>query len=121
MTVTLYSWDPSLLLVANHASVVLYKKLDGLEEYSCHLCLVIEVTKSVIGIRKIIKSPLQLPDISEKDVDKCHRTDLIDDDGKQNIVRAMTKHSTTANVFRERWSLSKLISWKEHATFFVLL
>ena len=41
------------------------------------------VTKSVIDI---IKSDLQLPDITENDVDKSHRIGTIDNDGKQNII-----------------------------------
>lgn len=45
------------------------------------------VTKSVNGI---IKSDLQLPGITEKDFDKCHRTGPIDDDGKQNIIMKFT-------------------------------
>ena len=41
------------------------------------------ITKSVIDI---IKSDMQLPDITENDVDKCHRIGPIDNDGKQNII-----------------------------------
>ena len=59
---------------------VLRDELDDQEQYSRRPCLVIEgirsreneteasVTKSIIDI---IKSDLQLPDITENDVDKC--------------------------------------------------
>ena len=51
------------------------------------------VTKSVIDI---IKSGLQLPDISANDIDKCHRIDPINNDGKQNIIIKFTKHRIVA-------------------------
>ena len=79
---------------------VLRDKLDDQEQYSRQPCLVIEgirsreneteasVTKSIIDI---IKSDLQLPDITENDVDKCT---VLNNDGKQNIIMKFTKHST---------------------------
>ena len=103
---------------------VLQEKLDNQEQYSYRPCLVIKgirsrkneteasVTKSIIGI---IKRDLQLPDITEKDVDKCRRIGQIDNDGKQNIKFA--KHSTATKVFRERRKPSRLISWKKHVKF----
>ena len=66
--------------LVNHVTDVLRDKLDDQEQYSRRPCLVIEgirsreneteasVTKSIIDI---IKSDLQLPDITENDVDKC--------------------------------------------------
>ena len=74
----------------------------------------VSVTKSVIDI---IKSDLQLPDIAEKDVDKCHRIGPTDNDGKQNIIIKLTKHNTATKVFREGRKLSKLISWKKQVKF----
>ena len=71
--------------------------------YSRLPCLIIEgiryrknktkatVTKSVIDI---IKSDLQLPDITENGVDKCRSIKPINDDGNQNIIIKFTKHST---------------------------
>ena len=99
---------------------MLQEKLGGQEQYSRRPFLVIEgirtrenetkasVTKSVIDI---IKGDLQLPDITENDVDKCHRIGPIGNNLKQNIIVKFTKQCTAIKVFRERRKLSKLISW----------
>ena len=111
----------SQLALANHVIDVLLEKLDDQEQYSCRPCQVIEgirsrkneteasLTNSVIDI---IKSDLQLPDVTENDVNKCHRIGPTDNDGKQNIK--FTKHSTATKVLRERRKLNKLISLKKH-------
>ena len=85
----------SKLAFTNHVTDVLQEKLDDQEKYSRLTCLVIEgiksrenetkasITKSVIYI---IKIDLQIPDTTENVVDKCRRTEPIDDDGKQKII-----------------------------------
>ena len=105
---------------------VLREKLDDQEQYSRRPCLVIEgirsreneteasLTNSVIDI---VKSDWQLPDVTINDVNKCHRIGPTDNDGKQNIIIKLTKHSTATKVFRERWKLSYLISLKVHVKF----
>ena len=116
----------SQLALANHVTDVLREKLDTQEQCSRRPCLVIEgirsrdneteasLTNSVIDI---IKSDLQLPGVTINDVDKCHRTGPTDNDGKQNIIIKFIKHSTVTKVFRERRTLSKLMSWKKHVKF----
>ena len=85
----------SQLALVNHEIDVLREKLNDQEQYSRRPCLVIEGIRSngndtEASVRKsvtdIIKSDLQLPDITENDVDKCHRIGAIDNDGKQNII-----------------------------------
>ena len=112
----------SQLPLANHVADVLRGKWDDQEQYFRRACLVIEgirgrdneteasLANSVIDIKK---SDLQLPGVTINDVYKCHRIEPTDD-GKQNIIIKFTKHSTATKVFRERWKLSKLMSWKEH-------
>ena len=116
----------SQLALANHVTDVLWKKLDDQEQYSHRPCLVIEgvrsrdnetepsLTNSVIDI---IKSDLQRPCVTINDVDKCHWIGPTDNDGKQNIIIKFIKHNTATKVFRERWKLSKLMSWKKHVKF----
>ena len=115
----------SQLAFASHVTDVLREKFNYQQQYSRWPCLVIEgirsrknekgasLTNSVIDI---IKSDLQLPDITVNDVNKCYRIGPTDNDGKQNIIK-FTKHSTPTKVFRERRKLSKLASWKEHVKF----
>ena len=112
----------SQLALANHVIDVLQEKLDDQEQYSCRPCQVIEgirsrkneteasLTNSVIDI---IKSDLQLSDVTVNDVNKCHRIGLTDNDGKQNMIK-FTKHTTATKVLRERRKLNKLISLKKH-------
>ena len=114
------------LALASHVTDVLREKLDDQERYSRRPCLVIEgirsreneteasLTNSVIDI---IKSDLQLPDVTVNDVSKCHKIGPTDNDGKQNITIKFTKHSTATKLFRERRLLNKLISWKKHVKF----
>ena len=116
----------SQLALAKHVTDVLREKLDDQEQYSCRPCMVIEgirsreneteasLTNSVIDI---IKSDLQLPDVTVNDVSKCHKIGPTDNDGKQNITIKFTKHSTATKLFRERRLLNKLISWKKHVKF----
>ena len=92
----------SQLALANHVADVLQEKLDDQELYSHRPCLVIEgirsrenetegsLTNSVIDI---IKSDLQLPDITVNDVNKCHRIGPTDNDGKQKIIIKFAKHT----------------------------
>ena len=71
---------------------MLREKLDDQEQYSRRPCLEgirsreneteAFLTNSVIDI---IKSDLQLPNITINDVDKCHRIGPTDNDGKQNL------------------------------------
>ena len=87
---------------ANHVADVLQEKLDDQEQYSHRPCLVIEgirswenetegsLTNSTIDI---IKSDLQLPNVTVNDVDKCHRIGPTDNDGKQNIIIKFAKHT----------------------------
>ena len=99
---------------------MLREKLDDHEQYFRRPCLEdirsreneteAFLTNSVIDI---IKSDLQLPNVTINDVDKCHRIGPTDNDGKQNS----TKHSTATKIFRERRKLSKLMSWKKHVQF----
>ena len=89
----------SQLTLADHVTDVLREKLGDQEQYSRRPCLVIEgirsrdneteasLTNSVIDI---IKSDLQLPDITVNDVDKGHRIGQTDNDGKQNIITKFT-------------------------------
>ena len=100
--------------LASHVTDVLREKLDDQERYSRRPCLVIEGIRSreneteaslTNTVTDIIKSDLQLPDVTVNDVDKCHRIGPTDNDGKQNIIIKFTKHSTTTKVFRERWKL----------------
>ena len=102
------------LALASHVTDVLREKLDDQEWYSRRPCLVIEGIRSreneieaslTNTVTDIIKSDLQLPDVTVNDVDKCHRIGPTDNDGKQNMIK-FTKHSTTAKVFRERWKLN---------------
>ena len=98
---------------------VLREKLNDQEEYFRQSCLIIEgirsdenkteasLSNSVIDI---IKSDLQLPDVTVNGVDKCHRIRLTDNDGKQSIIIKFTKHSTATKALRERWKLSKPVS-----------
>ena len=91
--------------------------MSGIEAItSCENETEASVTKSVIDI-----SDLQLPYITEKDIDKCHRVVPIDDDGKQNIIIKFTKHSTATKAFQEKRKPSKLISWKKHVKFGISL
>ena len=112
----------SQLSLVNHVTDVLREKLDDQEQYSRRPCLVIEgirsreneteasLTNSVIDITK---SDWQIAGVTINDVNKCHRTGPTDNDGKQNIIIKLTKHSTATKVFRERRKLSYLISWKD--------
>ena len=101
-------------------------RLDGQEQYSHRPCLVIEGIRSpeneteaslTNSIIEIMKSDLQLPDVTVNDVSKCHRIGATDNDGRQNIIIKFTKHSTATKVFRVRPKLNKLISWKKHVKF----
>ena len=72
------------------------------------------ITKSTI---EIMKSDLQLLDITENNVDKCHQIGPTDEDGEANIIIKSTKYSTPTKFFRKRTKLSKLISWKKYVKF----
>ena len=66
-------------------------------------------TKSV---SEKIKSDLQVPNITEKDVDECHKIGpvlMASKTSRQNFI----KHSTITKALREKRKLSKLISWKK--------
>ena len=90
----------SQLALANHVTDVLREKFDDQEQYSCRLCLVIEVIRSrkneteaslTNSVTDIIKSDLQLRDVTVNNVDKCHRIGPTNNDGKQNIIIKFTK------------------------------